>query len=110
MKSIKNFLLSAWKGQARLVFIWWGGFVFINVFPILSAISIPALPSFIQRISALLMLLFVIVGAVFWLISSWRCAYNARWRGWGYISRFMTIFILFSHVIFALGSVWQGRG
>ena len=86
-------LRAHWEGKASLASAYWligvvGGIVFGVLFNLLassSAIFLVAIAWFPYIIFA--------------MVSIWRCAWNANWRGWGYIAR--TIVVLNGIYFFA---------
>jgi len=77
----------AWNGDTPLWKAFWLYFVLGLNFGVLIAgyvFGLVGIPSFAVWI--------VIAPAVVWAaVSVWRCAFNARWRGWGYIARVVLI-------------------
>ena len=77
----------AWNGDTRLWKAFWLYFVLGLNFGVLIAgyvFGLVGFPYFAVWI--------VIAPAVVWAaVSVWRCAFNSRWRGWGYIARAVLI-------------------
>jgi len=81
-----DFVTRAWTGRERLWKVYWiygalAGVGLLLVLRMLLAVGMPQL------------LMFAIVAPyqVWLVVSTWRCAFNAGWRGWGYIARFLTV-------------------
>lgn len=81
-----DFITRAWTGRERLWKVYWiygalAGVGLLLVLRMLLAVGMPQL------------LMFAIVAPyqVWLVVSTWRCAFNAGWRGWGYIARFLTV-------------------
>ena len=74
---------SAWSGQAPLWKAFWLYFVLglhIGITVVAYVVGLEGLPYLAAWI--------VIAPVAVWAsVSVWRCASNARWRGWGYIAR-----------------------
>jgi hypothetical protein len=77
-------ILASWKGHERLWKVFWiynwlcGTAVGIGVEAAAKVLPWPAL---------LVIAVFVLIWAVWVTVSLWRCAFNASWRGWGYLVR-----------------------
>ena len=85
-------LRAHWEGKASLASAYWligvvGSIVFGVLFKLLA--SSPAI--FLVTIAWFPYIIFA-------MVSIWRCAWNANWRGWGYIAR--TIVVLNGIYIF----------
>jgi len=77
----------AWRGEARLWKAFWLYFVLalnIGVLAVGYVVGTFGLPYLAVWI--------VIAPIVVWAaVSVWRCAFNTRWRGWGYIARIVVV-------------------
>jgi len=77
-----NWIIRAWKGEEKLWKVFWFGGVIIDA----GFTSIKKILGHTEFTDAL----FAISAGIYlvWLfVSEWRCAFNAKWNGWGYIMR-----------------------
>ena len=81
-----NWIKNAWQGKTPLWKVFWiYGVIGNNLLMIICSAMIGNLTSII--ISMVIMFAYTI-----WiLVSQWRCAFNTKWRGWGYIVRILAI-------------------
>jgi hypothetical protein len=81
-----DFVIRAWTGRERLWKVYWiyGALASVGLVFVLRMLLAVGMPQF---------LMFAIVAPyqVWLVVSAWRCAFNADWRGWGYIARFLTV-------------------
>jgi hypothetical protein len=79
----RGIVRSAWNGDTHLWTAFWLYFVSGLNFGVLIAgyvFGLVGLPYFAVWI--------VIAPAAVWAaVAVWRCAFNSRWRGWGYLAR-----------------------
>lgn len=84
---------SAWKGEEKLWKVFW-------LYNFLAGIFIGFVLGAIPDGTALFTV--VAIAALAWVIwatvSIWRCAFNAGWKGWGYIVRVLVVLSLISLV------------
>jgi len=79
-----NEIKKSWKGEEKLWKVFWiynfllGGLINIGI-------------GQTEKLEAEYMLWFLIIVTLIWVVwvsvSLWRCAFNASWKGWGYIVR-----------------------
>ena len=98
-----NLLKLHWDGKARLASAYWiigvvGSLLFLGLANIAGSSS-----------ARFFVLLAWIPYAIFAYVSIWRCAWNTRWKGWGYIARAVVILGVFRSVIFLLITVSTGE-
>jgi hypothetical protein len=82
-------LRAHWEGRASLASAFW-------VFWILGIIliSLPAYFLFKNQAGPVIVVIFLFVYLtylVFAGVSVWRCAWNTRWKGWGYLARIQVL-------------------
>ncbi|MDP7599748.1 MAG: hypothetical protein QF605_00040 [Rhodospirillales bacterium] len=91
----RHLIFRHWQGQARLWQSYWlmgvvGGWLFWTL--VLNLIEFGILP----EIPGVIILASY---AVYSAVGVWRCAFNADWRGWGYLARgiigLSTIYLLY---------------
>ncbi len=92
MPNIINWVVSAWKGEARLVHVFWFGMLAIMGIELAIAFTFgvssdgPSIPHFILS-SAM---------SVWWWVSVWKCAPNASAEVWLWLARGLIIFQILS--------------
>jgi hypothetical protein len=92
---IPKALEAAWKGDERLWKVFW-------IYQWLFGIALTSAWVLSENFGLLVEgVVFAVVAVWFvWVVvSQWRCSFNARWRGWGYIVRAL-LFITVGGVVF----------
>jgi hypothetical protein len=81
-----DFVTRAWAGRERLWKVYW-------VYGVLASVGLLLVLRMLLAVGMPQVLMFAIVAPyqVWLVVSTWRCAFNADWRGWGYIARFLTV-------------------
>jgi hypothetical protein len=76
-----------WKGEERLVIVYWGSMAILAAlyFVGFAAEGTPT-PERWQTVGVAVLLLYIPVAA-FCIVSIWSCAFNVKWRVWGYLAR-----------------------
>ncbi len=83
----RHLIFRHWSGDARLWQAYWliavgGGWVFWTV--VLNLVKFAILPE-------ILAVVILVVYSIYAAVGVWRCAFNADWRGWAYISRVILV-------------------
>lgn len=82
-----NQIKAAWKGDEKLWKVFW---IYNWLFGTAFGIGMDYSENF-----GLLIQLVVLVVVTAWLVwvvvALWRCSFNARWRGWGYVVRTLMV-------------------
>ena len=78
-----DFVKNAWNGKEKLWKVFWlagvlGGLALNILGKILTALLGPF---------GLIIALISVPYIIWYFVAIWRCAFNADWRGWGYIAR-----------------------
>jgi hypothetical protein len=78
-----------WEGKADLVYAYWligtaGNFIFSLIFTALENLG--------WTIISIVFSIFWLAYFVFASVSIWRCAWNVKWKGWGFFARIMVVF------------------
>ena len=83
MQSIKD----SWNGSEKLWKVFWLYNIILGTFLTKMFDFLP------EGNLGILIPAFLIVGVwgVWVMVSMWRCAFNAKWRGWGYIVRTLVV-------------------
>lgn len=97
MKDIK----AAWKGEERLWKVFW---IYNFLFGIALGIAMDHVPRFGLIIEAIVYTV-VLIWAIRVFVALWRCAFNARWKGWGYVVRGVVVLGLVGLVISIFGPI-----
>ena len=84
-----NQIKAAWKGDEKLWKVFW---VFFLPVAIPLGIARGFAGWFLIQYESLVFA--VLIWAVWVYVSLWRCAFNARWPGWGYIIRAFVILVI----------------
>jgi hypothetical protein len=83
-----NLISAAWKGDEKLWKVFW---IYQWLFGIAFSVALDFSADF-----GLLAELAVRVAEAVWVVwvvvAQWRCSFNARWRGWGYVVRVLLFF------------------
>lgn len=78
----------AWKGDEKLWIVFWLYGMLAGT--ILNILFIDVIGGFVP----LLGIIWPIVFTIWYLVASWRCAFNVNWRPWGYIVRILNVMII----------------
>jgi hypothetical protein len=114
-----GFIKRAWRGEEKLwkvFWIWWLLTVVVLIvilvllIPVAAVAFFPMLPPFVGLLGLFLMiptfvsvLFIIILPYIVWVcVSVWRCAWNAKLRIWGYLSRVIVILPCLYAVYFAV--------
>jgi len=103
MEQIKK----AWLGKKELYIVFW--YYYIVGILILS-ILIPLIGVTAEQLKLQIFLypplyLFVIVYGIWIIVSLWRSAFNAKWKGWGYITRIIIIISALSYILYGTNNI-----
>ena len=111
MNSLLAFVSEGWTGQAKLWKAFWVGYVLglfyglvvvglIKTF--LMASGHPASPATTAVLSA--------PWLGWWSVATWRCAFNCRWSGWGYLALTVVLSTVATAIsrLFGTSSPWIG--
>ena len=81
-----HWIKRAWRGEERLWRVFWIGGVILDIgfTAIKKILGHTETTDFVYAIVALIYLVWLFV-------SEWRCAFNVKWKGWGYIVRGLII-------------------
>ena len=94
-----NDIMAAWNGKEKLWKVFWL-YNFLLGTLLLSAMDyLVGLGTVIEVITYLI----VLVWAVWVLVSLWRCAFNAKWRIWGYLARALVVLTVLMAMLALLG-------
>ena len=82
------FITEAWQGHEKIWKVFW-------IYHVLVSVSVGiALESYLNAFlwkAGLAVSVAFLIAALVWVVwcyvSLWRCAFNSRWSGWGYIVR-----------------------
>lgn len=102
-----NFLLASWLGGASLYWVFWPFFLSLNTGLItadLLAKSSLITVSMWDEIHFVLLL-----GAIWWTISIWRCSNNTRMRLWAALARFATIAVFVEYGLMMFIRIYYPR-
>ena len=83
-------LRAHWEGQASLASAYWLLWILGIIL-----VSLPAYFLFKNQAGPVIVVIFLFVYltyVVFAGVSVWRCAWNTRWKGWGYLARIHVLF------------------
>ena len=83
-------IIAAWSGKEKLWKVFWL-YNFILGTAIGYAIDYVAGLGLIIEIAVFTV---VLIWAIWVLVALWRCAFNSRWRGWGYVCRGVVVLSL----------------
>jgi antitoxin component YwqK of YwqJK toxin-antitoxin module len=87
-KDIRKSISAAWQGHERLWIVFWVYFWLIG-----NALSVGSNASAGAGFLAEGLVLVVAAVWLVWVVAAlWRCSFNVRRRGWGYVARTLTIF------------------
>ncbi len=102
---MKGFFLRAWRGEEPLWRVFW---VYGVVVGIVITIVDSVLSSFIHGIAYAPFFIFMLAYTVWNIVATWRCAFNAKRRLWGYIARVImatsSIVVLLSLLLMIFGA------
>ena len=84
-----NQIKAAWKGDEKLWKVFWVFFL-----PVAIPLGIARFFAGWYVIQYESLVFAVLIWAVWVYVSLWRCAFNARWPGWGYIIRAFVILVI----------------
>ena len=89
-----GFVARAWTGRERLWKVCW-------IYGVLASFGLALVLRMLLAVGMPQFLMFAIVAPyqVWLVVSAWRCAFNADWRGWGYIVRFLTVVSVFMTIL-----------
>lgn len=83
-----DWMKRAWSGEERLWKVFWiYGFVFNLILAIIGVV----IGLFLGPVGTKAFSVITFAYFVFIAVSEWRCAFNANWRGWGYVVRVLVI-------------------
>jgi len=83
----RGFVRSAWSGDAPL----WKAFWLYFVMGLTSGVLIAGCLFGLVGIPCFAVWIVIAPAGVWAAVSVWRCAFNSRWRGWGYLARAVLI-------------------
>jgi len=94
-----SFIKQHWKGERNLGSAFWiiggvGAFLYVAAVIAIAFLVSDLMPGDKDfRFSVFLGILIVlpVPYLIFSWVSIWRCAWNTRWQGWGYIARFIVV-------------------
>lgn len=96
-----DFLKRPWKGESKLWLVFWVyGIAFSIAFKLASFVILVAQPAIWPVIVA-----FALVYTLWWYVSLWRCAFNTRWKFFGYLAR---IWVIVAPLLVILSFVFNG--
>jgi hypothetical protein len=101
---VKARILAAFRGQERLVIVFWAyyvglGFIMGMIAGIFFGIASETGHTSIGVVS----LIFILLPYYLWAMwSLWACAFNAQWKGWGYVVRGIVLLSIAGSVVRAL--------
>ena len=92
-------VVMAWKGEEKLWKVFW-------LYNVLLGICFSKAFDFVPEESVsltLILLALALIWTVWVMVSLWRCSFNTRWKGWGYLARALVITM-------AAIIIWAGIG
>ena len=87
---------SAWNGKDKLSLVFWAYFVLGQFGMALFLVAITGLSTaFGAEFFGSVIGFIVVIPFVTWATwSVWACAYNVKWRPWGYVARAIVVFVV----------------
>ena len=85
-----NEIKAAWKGEVKLWKVFWL-YNFILGSALIYAMDYAGNFGLVVEI---VVYLIVLIWVVWIVVALWRCAFNASWKGWGYITRGLLVVCL----------------
>jgi len=95
-----NAIKASWTGNERLWKVFW---IYNWLFGTAIGVGSEAAEKALPWPALLVISLFTVVYAIWVIVSLWRCAFNASWRGWGYIVRVMVVVTVIGMVLVGVG-------
>jgi len=91
----------AWCGDEKLWVVFWiYGVIPNSLFVICSQSAIHFPDTSLSKFGIAPVLLTVLLTYLVWsLVSIWRCAFNTKWLGWGYIARTIVILEVIQQIL-----------
>lgn len=83
-----NAIRASWSGNERLWKVFW---IYNWLFGTAIGIGSEAAANVLPWPALLVIGLLTVAWAIWITVSLWRCAFNASWRGWGYIVRAIVV-------------------
>lgn len=78
-----NLIRAAWKGDEQLWKVFW---IYQFLFGIAFSLGLDFSANF-GLLAEIVVRVVEVVWLVWVVVAQWRCSFNARWRGWGYVVR-----------------------
>jgi hypothetical protein len=101
-----NAIKASWNGQERLWKVFW---IYNWLFGIAIGLASEAAESALPRPVSLAVSVFGLAWAVWVTVSLWRCAFNADWRGWGYVVRAIVVLAVIATAVL-IAALFLGAG
>ena len=99
-----SFIGRAWRGQEKLRKVYWYGILARFILSFIVGVATASLGPDGLGIQLLILAPFYL----FFVICVWRCAFNARWKIWGYILRTLIVLSCVGLVIGVVGMASTG--
>ena len=105
---MKKYIIRAWKGEERLWIVFWLygvlGLSFLTILQIfLQAVGTSAEKNGHSTTGIVIIMSFITIFAIAYIVwaicSLWRCAFNAKWKWLGYLSRGYVLWSVLSSLI-----------
>jgi len=93
-------IVASWKGNERLWKVFW---IYNWLVGTAVGIGVEAASNSLPMSAFLVVAVLILIWAVWVTVSLWRCAFNASWRGWGYIVRAVVGLAVIATVLAAAG-------
>ena len=95
--------VQGWRGEARLVTVWW----VVPCFAILALIALFVTTSMLVPVeyatfNSITMGVSLLVFCVWFYVSAWRCAFNCNSQLWGYVARTVVCLTIVQPVLTAV--------
>ena len=103
-----GYIVRAWNGEERLWKIFWLNIVLGSILfrflgalvqSFLLATNIPVGWNIFRIIFVAFLLVFLLLLVIYFvwaLVALWKCAFNAEWKGWGYLGRAFVVWSVIS--------------
>ncbi|MFZ5523562.1 MAG: zinc ribbon domain-containing protein [Pseudomonadota bacterium] len=101
MSPMKRYIIRAWNGEERLWIVYWLynvlGIFLLRLLAAIGVIAITAINAFIVKAIVGIVFLVLYIAYFIWAVGSlWKCAFNVKWKGWGYLGRAYVLMFVFA--------------